>query len=125
MTHAFPLGRIKIRIQRTTTIVKSVVKVAFFTSCFPSSPQGWPNVHQNVNVCARNCSVVSQHGIGGTGKFSKRENSLFSGLKWTTVQLMLYNLPNYFCLWLSENSGCGPKKSKIDDFLSVETSYYC
>ena len=57
---------------------------------------------------------------GGRGKFRKRENSLFSGLKWTTVKL--YNLPNYFCLWLSENSGCGRKRSKIDDFLSVETS---
>ena len=33
---------------------------------------------------------------GGRGIFSKRENSLFSGLKWTTVKL--YNLPNYFCL---------------------------
>ena len=29
---------------------------------------------------------------GGRGIFSKRENSLFSGLKWTTVKL--YNLPN-------------------------------
>ena len=36
--------------------------------------------------------------LGGQGIFSKRENSLFSGLKWTTVKL--YNLPNYFCLWL-------------------------
>ena len=35
---------------------------------------------------------------GGRGIFSKRENSLFSGLKWTTVKL--YSLPNYFCLWL-------------------------
>ena len=33
---------------------------------------------------------------GGRGIFSKRENSLFSGLKWTTVKL--YSLPNYFCL---------------------------
>ena len=43
-----------------------------------------------------------------------------SGLKWTTVKL--YNLPNYCCLWLSENSGCGRKRSKIGHFLSVETS---
>ena len=28
----------------------------------------------------------------------KRENSLFWGLKWTTIKL--YNLPTYFCLWL-------------------------
>ena len=35
---------------------------------------------------------------GGRGIFSKRENSLFWGLKWTTVKL--YNLPNYFCRWL-------------------------
>ena len=33
---------------------------------------------------------------GGQGIFSKRENSLFSPLKWTTVKL--YNLSNYFCL---------------------------
>ena len=57
---------------------------------------------------------------GGRGIFSKRENSLFPGLKWTTVKL--YSLPNYFCLWLSENSGCGRERSKLDDFLSVETS---
>ena len=57
---------------------------------------------------------------GGRGIFSKRENSLFSGLKWTTVKL--YSLPNYFCLWLSENSGCGCERSKLDGFLSVETS---
>ena len=44
-----------------TIIVKSVGKVAFFTSFFPSSPRPWPNVEQNVNVCARNCSVTSQH----------------------------------------------------------------
>ena len=46
---------------------QSVGKVAFFTSSFPSSPRPWPNVDQNVNVCARNCSVISQHWIGGTG----------------------------------------------------------
>ena len=78
-----------------------VGKVAFFTSYFSSSPLPWPNVEQNVNVCGRNCSVISQHWIGGGGAqgiFSKRENSPFGGLKWTTVKL--YNLPNYFCLWL-------------------------
>ena len=46
---------------KTTIIVKSVGKVALFTSSFPSSPRPWPNVDQNVNVCARNCSVISQH----------------------------------------------------------------
>ena len=51
-----------------TIIVKSVGKVALFTSSFPSSPRPWPNwVDQNVNVCTRNCSVISQHWIGGTG----------------------------------------------------------
>ena len=45
----------------TTIIVKSVGKVALFTSSFPSSPHPWPNVDQNVNVCAGNCSVISQH----------------------------------------------------------------
>ena len=64
----------------TTIIVKSVGKVAFFTSSFPSFPRPWPNIDQNVNVWI----------------FSKRENSLFSGLKWTTFKLC--NLPNYFCL---------------------------
>ena len=49
-----------------TIIVKSVGKVAFFTSSFPSSPRRWPSVDQNVNVCARNCSVISQHWIRGT-----------------------------------------------------------
>ena len=44
-----------------TIIVKSVGKVALFTSSFPSSPRPWPNVDQNVNVCTRNCSVISQH----------------------------------------------------------------
>ena len=47
--------------ERSTIIVKSVGKVAFFTSSFSSSPHPWPNVDQNVNVCARNCSVISQH----------------------------------------------------------------
>ena len=46
---------------KATIIVKSVGKVAFFTSSFSSSPHPWPNVDQNVNVCARNCSVISQH----------------------------------------------------------------
>ena len=50
-----------------TIIDKSVGKVALFTSSFSSSPRPWPNVDQNVNVCARNCSVISQHWIGGTG----------------------------------------------------------
>ena len=50
-----------------TIIVKSVGKVAFYTSSFPSSPCPWPNVDQNVNVCAPNCSVISQHWIEGTG----------------------------------------------------------
>ena len=45
----------------STIIVKSVGQVAFFTSSFPSSPCPWPNVDQNVNVCACNCSVISQH----------------------------------------------------------------
>ena len=45
----------------TAIIVKSVGKVALFTSSFPSSPRPWPNVDQNVNVCAGNCSLISQH----------------------------------------------------------------
>ena len=44
-----------------TIIAKNVGKVALFTSSFPSSPRPWPNVDQNVNVCARNYSVISLH----------------------------------------------------------------
>ena len=41
-----------------TITVKSVGKVAVFNLFFfPSSLLPWPNVEQNVNVCARNCSV--------------------------------------------------------------------
>ena len=54
-------------IDEATIIVKSVGKVAFFTSSFPSFPRPWPSVDQNVNVCACNCSVISQHWTGGTG----------------------------------------------------------
>ena len=61
-----PYPRIAKNVKPTITI-KSVGKVAFFTSSFPSSPRPWPNVDQNVNVCARNCSVISLHWIGGTG----------------------------------------------------------
>ena len=53
--------RLKLISYSPTIIVKSVGKVAFFTSSFPSSPHPWPNVDQNVNVCARNCSVICQH----------------------------------------------------------------
>ena len=54
-------------------------KGCFFTSFFPSSSRPWPNVQQNVNICARNCPVISQHwiGQGRRGIFRKRENSLF------------------------------------------------
>ena len=55
-----PYPRIAKNVKPTITI-KSVGKVAFFTSSFPSSPRPWPNVDQNVNVCARNCSVISLH----------------------------------------------------------------
>ena len=51
-----------------------------------------PNVEQNIDVCARNNNIVLLH------QKRKRENSLFWGLKWTTIKL--YNLPTYFCLWL-------------------------
>ena len=37
----------------------------------------------------------------GTGKI---DNSLFLKIRWTTVKL--YNLPNYICLRLSDNTGC-------------------
>ena len=32
-----------------------------FLPPYPPPPRPWPNVGQNVNVCARNCSVISQH----------------------------------------------------------------
>ena len=55
-----PYPRIAKNVKPTITI-KSVGKVAFFTSSFPSSPRPWLNVDQNVNVCTCNCSVISQH----------------------------------------------------------------
>ena len=76
----------------------SVGKVAFFTSSFPSFPAPGPMLIKTLMFV---CVVVLFYPnieYGGRGIFSKRENSLFSGLKWTTVKL--YNLPNYFCLWL-------------------------
>ena len=59
--------RLKLISYSSTIIIKSVGKVAFFTSSFSSSPHPWPHIDQNVNVCARNCPVISQHWIGGTG----------------------------------------------------------
>ena len=105
---------------KATIIVKSVGKVAIFTCSFPSSPAPGPMLIKTLMFVRVIVLLYPNIEQGGRGIFSKRENSLFSGLKWTTVKL--YNLPNYFCLWLSENSGCGRKRSKIDDFLSVETS---
>ena len=44
-----------------TIIAKSVGKVAFYTSFFSFLPSPWPNVEQNIDVCARNnCSVTSK-----------------------------------------------------------------
>ena len=40
-----------------TIIIKSVGKAA--TSFFPSFSRPWPNVEQNYNVCAGNCSLIS------------------------------------------------------------------
>ena len=64
-----------------TIIVKNVGKVAFFTPSFPSPPppRPWSNVDQNVNVCALNCSVISQHCIEGTGDIWKKRK-LSNGL---------------------------------------------
>ena len=49
----------------------------FFTSFFLSFSRPLPNVEENVNVCARNCSVISQHWIEGRGIFRKRETLFF------------------------------------------------
>ena len=54
----------------TTIIVKSVGKVAFFTSSFPSSPHPWPNVDQNVNALMFVRVIVLLYPnieLGGTG----------------------------------------------------------
>ena len=68
----------------------------FYLFFFPSFPRPWPNVKQDVIFCDPNCSVISQHWMGGRGIFSKRENFPSWRWKWTTVKL--YNLPNYFYL---------------------------
>ena len=107
-------------LEQATIIVISVGKVAFFTSSFPSSPAPGPMLIKTLMFVRVIVLLYPNIEQGGRGIFSKRENSLFSGLKWTTVKL--HSLPNYFCLWLSENSGCGHERSKLDDFLWVETS---
>ena len=86
-----PLGR---RGLQTTIIVKSVGKVAFFTSSFPSSPA--PMLIKTLMFVRVIVLLYPNIEQGGRGIFSERENSLFSGLKWTPVKL--YSLPNYFCL---------------------------
>ena len=63
-----------------TIIVKSVGKVAFFTSSFPPSPRPWPNVDENVNVCACNCSVILNCSVtlnSGDGGYLAKEKTLF------------------------------------------------
>ena len=105
---------------KATIIVKSVGKVAFLPVLFLPPPAPGPMLIKTLMFVRVIVLLYPNIEQGGRGIFSKRENSLFSGLKWTTVKL--YNLPNYFCLWLSENSGCGCKRSKIDHFLPVETS---
>ena len=89
----------------------------FYLFFFPSFPRPWPNVKQDVNVCDRNCSVISQHWMGGRGIFSKRENFPSWRLKWTTVKL--YNLPN--CFYLAgivvrrySEGRCGATKKKAE-----------
>ena len=81
-----------------TIIVKSDGKVAFFTSSFLSPPPPAPGPMLIKTLMFVRVIVLLYPNIeqGGRGIFSKRENSLFSGLKWTTVKL--YSLPNYFCL---------------------------
>ena len=78
-----------------TIIVKSVGKVAFFTSSFPPPAPG-PMLIETLMFVRVIVLLYPNIEQGGRGIFSKRENSLFSGLKWTTVKL--YSLPNYFCL---------------------------
>ena len=51
--------RLKLISYSQTIIVKSVGKASYFLPLFflpPPAP--WPNVEQNFNVCARNCSVI-------------------------------------------------------------------
>ena len=42
-----------------------------------SSPRRWPNTGQNVNVCARDCSVISQLWIGRQERYLAKERTLF------------------------------------------------
>ena len=83
---------------RSTIIVKIVGKgVFFFTSFFSlPSPAPGPMLSKTLFFVDPNCSVISQHWMGGRGIFSKRENFPSWRWKWTTVKL--YNLPNYFYL---------------------------
>ena len=59
--HAFRWGDCLPNVEAATIIVKSVGKAATFYLFFPSFPGPWPNVEQNINVCAQNCSVICQH----------------------------------------------------------------
>ena len=42
-----------------------------------SSPRPWPNTEQNVYVCARDCSVISQQWIGRQERYLAKERTLF------------------------------------------------
>lgn len=84
-----------------TIIVKSIGKVAFFTSFFPC-PRS--NVEQNVNVCACNCSVSLNRGDGGylaTEKTLFFEDQIGLLLSCTTFPTTCYSkIPSQpFCLW--------------------------
>ena len=100
---------------------KVLGRLLLFTSFFSLPPPTRPIIEQNFNVCVRNCSVIYPNIDWGDGEYLTKVKTLFFwGLKWTTVKL--YNLPNYFWLGLSENSGRGREWPKVDEFLSVGTT---
>ena len=67
----------RVQVLRTTIIVKSVGKVALFTSSFPSSPHPWPNVDQNVNVCEGKLFCYIPTLNRGDGGYLAKEKTLF------------------------------------------------
>ena len=69
------LWRLRRKLQSSSQMLGRLLFHLFFS--FLPSPLA--QYSANVNICARNCSVISQHwiGQGRRGIFRKRENSLF------------------------------------------------
>ena len=54
---------------------KVLGRLLLFTSLVPSFLRPWPNVEHNVNVCARNCSVIILN--KGDGVYLAKEKNIF------------------------------------------------